>query len=140
MGEFIIAQKSLILFDKKVLLLQYSSIPWESRENKWGFVGGSLEFGESLSEGLAREIKEETGLTVCVDKLLCAAMHYVANLEDSMQWIHLYYLSYANTNEITLSDEHKDYLWATRTQITDLVEDKAVLRDIMPIIDEIDIE
>lgn len=63
MGEFIVAVKSLIIFNKKVLLIQKSGRVWKHNENKWEFVGGCLEFGESLSEGLGREVYEETRLT-----------------------------------------------------------------------------
>ena len=33
-------------------------------DGAWSIVGGHLEFGESFEDGAAREVKEETGLTV----------------------------------------------------------------------------
>jgi ADP-ribose pyrophosphatase YjhB (NUDIX family) len=36
----------------------------EPRKGHWSIPGGLLELGESLAEGVAREIREETGLTV----------------------------------------------------------------------------
>lgn len=38
--------------------------------NKFGFPGGGIEIGESISEGLEREFEEETGLKVKAGKLL----------------------------------------------------------------------
>lgn len=35
----------------------------------WNLPGGGLEKGESVSQGLAREVKEETGLKIKIDKL-----------------------------------------------------------------------
>lgn len=37
---------------------------------RYAFPGGSLEFGETLADGVAREVQEETGLTVKVLDLL----------------------------------------------------------------------
>lgn len=39
-------------------------------KNQWGFPGGAVEVGESLQEALVREIKEETGLTIKMKRLL----------------------------------------------------------------------
>lgn len=38
--------------------------------NGWGFPGGQVEVRENLMEALAREIKEESGIEVEVDKLI----------------------------------------------------------------------
>lgn len=121
MSNFVIAQKSLILFDEKVLILQKSGFKWKENENKWDFAGGCLEFGENLPEGLAREIREETGLTVSISKLLFASTHIPVS-HGQKQFVFLYYLGYSNTDKVILSDEHKGYLWATRKQVLELVE------------------
>ena len=41
-----------------------------AEENGWGFPGGAMELGESAEEAAIREIHEETGLTVKVERLL----------------------------------------------------------------------
>ena len=38
----------------------------------WGLPGGGLEHGENPEEGVMREVREETGLNVRVEKVLCA--------------------------------------------------------------------
>ena len=140
-GEFIVGVKSLIVSNKKVLLLQKSGNIWKHSKNKWEFVGGCLEFRESLLEGLAREIYEETELTVHVDRLLCASTHIPTLPSQQKQFVFLYYLSYADTDKVKLSDEHKDFLWANRKQIIEMV-DKPILDDLLSnaILDAIDIE
>jgi 8-oxo-dGTP diphosphatase len=47
----------------RVLLVKRRFDPLAGR---WSLPGGGLEVGETLAEGLAREMKEETGLTVVV--------------------------------------------------------------------------
>jgi 8-oxo-dGTP diphosphatase len=40
------------------------------RFHPWGLPGGSLEYGEHPEEAVIREVWEETGLNVCIEKLL----------------------------------------------------------------------
>ena len=41
----------------------------EPQHGKWGIPGGFLELGETLTEGAARELYEETGIVVLPDQL-----------------------------------------------------------------------
>ncbi|MGB8981956.1 MAG: NUDIX domain-containing protein [Anaerolineales bacterium] len=40
------------------------------RFHPWGLPGGSLEYGEHPEEAVVREVWEETGLKICIEKLL----------------------------------------------------------------------
>jgi ADP-ribose pyrophosphatase YjhB (NUDIX family) len=53
--------------DGRVLLLRHRLWP---QDTQWGFPGGFAKRGEQFSETVAREVREETGLTVTVGRLL----------------------------------------------------------------------
>lgn len=52
---------AVTVHDGRVLLVRRGSEPLRGH---WTLPGGLLEIGETLSEGVVREVKEETGLTV----------------------------------------------------------------------------
>jgi len=52
--------------DKKILLVKSTY----QRFHPWGLPGGSLEYGEHPEDGVIREVWEETGLNVCIEKFL----------------------------------------------------------------------
>jgi mutator protein MutT len=58
----------VLVEDGCILLLEQGVKDSGGRE--WSLPGGTLEVGETLEECVIREIKEETGLTVVVGKLL----------------------------------------------------------------------
>jgi 8-oxo-dGTP diphosphatase len=51
----------VVLIDGKAVLIRRGSEPLKGQ---WSIPGGSLELGETLEQGVARELLEETGLVV----------------------------------------------------------------------------
>ena len=119
MGEIRVVTKALIIYNKRALIIQRSNYCGVG-ENEWEFAGGGLKFGEDLLDGLSREILEEVGLTVRIDKLLYAISRLV---NPQLQIVLLTYLCYADTDKVILSDEHKNFLWATRDQLEELLSE-----------------
>jgi ADP-ribose pyrophosphatase YjhB (NUDIX family) len=59
----IVGVGGVVFIDRRVLLIRRRFEPLAGR---WSLPGGALEVGETLAGGLAREMKEETGLDVVV--------------------------------------------------------------------------
>ena len=108
MGQFRVGVRSLVIYNRKVLLLKISG------EEYWQAPGGKVEFGENLHTALRREIKEETGLDdIRIEKLLFAVTFVSSEIHD----VGLWYLSYANSDKIVISDEHTDFIWANKEEM-----------------------
>jgi 8-oxo-dGTP diphosphatase len=63
----IVGVGGVIIEDSRALLIRRGSEPLRG---EWSIPGGTLELGESLEEGVARELLEETGLQVLVIELI----------------------------------------------------------------------
>lgn len=57
----IVGVGGVIIEDDRVVLIRRR---YEPLAGRWSLPGGSLEVGETLAEGAARELQEETGLVV----------------------------------------------------------------------------
>lgn len=112
-NSIVIASKGIILHNKKILIVKRSSHD-EVGANTWEFVGGKLDFGEALEDGLRREILEEVGLRVSVEKLLYATTFKTS---ANRQVVILTYLCTSDDDTIVLSHEHDDYLWGSFHEI-----------------------
>lgn len=78
--KFIIGVNGVILDNKNnVLLLRHTFWP----EGSWGLPSGYAEHGEELEHTLAREVKEETGYEIEVERLLQLTSGYQLRLEVS---------------------------------------------------------
>ena len=124
-NRFAVVVKGLIIYDGKILIIQ-RSVNDEIGANIWECAGGNVDFGEDLGEALIREIKEEVGLSVTIGKLLYAVTF---KTDEHRQVVILSYSCTAYDNNVTLSDEHKNYLWANKEQMMSLLS--------QPIIDDL---
>ena len=58
---------AVIVHEQRVVLVRRAREPLQG---EWSLPGGMLELGETLRQGAAREVLEETGLTVQVGEIL----------------------------------------------------------------------
>jgi len=64
LNNFRIGVYALIFDDGRVLLAHRRDIDW------WNLPGGGMEIGETVEEATCREVREETGLEVQVERLV----------------------------------------------------------------------
>jgi len=99
----------------KLLLMKHKKkTPWYGY---WIIPGGKLEFGESLENCIRREIKEEFGIEIKIEKLVTALVS-----KESEKVKHpivlIFFLSKALSNELRIKeDEVKEAGWFSLEEI-----------------------
>jgi mutator protein MutT len=89
---------------------------------KWEFVGGKLENGESLREGLKRETKEETGLEL--EENISFLRDYEFTRRDGHHVVGLVFVARAGKGKVKLCQDHTEYAWISPGEASkyDLIE------------------
>lgn len=95
----------------------------------WEFPGGHLEDGESLKDGLKRELKEEIGFTDDFNPIIT---HYFDEVKQkNNELIHNLEIDFiinvdSSKINVKLSNEHCDYKWVTKDSdyLDEFIKDK----------------
>ena len=100
-----------VLFDDDNNILLVKST--YQRFHPWGLPGGSLEYGEHPEEAVVREVREETGFIVGIERLL---------LVDSWlpDLVGLYYLCRISDGTFHPSDEVSEYRYFSADRLPDV--------------------
>lgn len=106
--------------DNKILLLKRSDYPDQWEPNKWSLVGGGVEDGEKPNEACAREIKEEIGLEINIDKFVEKVV--IQRNPGSVEHIFAYRYD-GDPTDVELNKEHTNYGWydVTEMEFLDIV-------------------
>ncbi|MCE5323203.1 NUDIX domain-containing protein [bacterium] len=107
MKPFALSVKMIIRDDMGRCLLLKRSMDSKNNPGKWDFPGGKLDVGEAFDQALIREVTEETGLKVAIDKLVGSAQ----SESPSNRIIYLLLEGRTESGTVALSDEHDDFLW-----------------------------
>jgi ADP-ribose pyrophosphatase YjhB (NUDIX family) len=93
----------------------------QRRDNgRWEAPGGFLELGETIEAGAQREVLEETGVTIELQRLTGIYKNMTLGV------INFVFRARAVHGEPQTGPETKDTRWATRQEITELVPTEAV--------------
>ena len=99
--SFQIRVTGLLIEDRKLLLVKQKV---HTTNRIWSLPGGRVEIGEKLDEAIIRELFEETGLVVKVEKLL-----YLCDKTDcNPPILHITFLLNKTSGEITLPSNEFD--------------------------------
>ena len=115
-----------IIFNRKlrrVLLIQRSKND-PTGANTWENAGGNMEYGEIPEEAIKREIREETGIT----EIRIERVAYVTLVNGEEPYLIIAYLCEAQTEAVTLSNEHQAFIWADKEECKDILP-KAIIDD-----------
>jgi 8-oxo-dGTP diphosphatase len=86
----IVGVGGVVLLDNRVVLIRRANEP---RKGQWSIPGGTLELGETLVEGVRRELLEEVGLEVEVGALI-EAFERIYHDPDGRLLFHFVILDY----------------------------------------------
>lgn len=125
--EISVIVKGIITYNNKVLLVKRSDVD-PIGPGSWEFVGGNINFGEDLEEALKREVMEETGIEIKIDKILYAT---TSKINENRQAVIIIYKCIGQGEEVILSEEHSDYKWVSKEEFR-----KFLYKDIMKDIDK----
>ena len=90
-----------ILRDGRLLLVKRRCAP---EAGCWNLPGGKVEFGESVAEAIKREIREEVGLDITLER----SLGYVEMIGvDRQHWVSPIYLATANIGEAANNEPDK---------------------------------
>jgi ADP-ribose pyrophosphatase YjhB (NUDIX family) len=93
------------------------------RDNqRWEPPGGILELGESIHDGLRREVREETGLDI--EPIALAGVY--KNMTRAI--VNLVFRCKITGGGLSTNDEASDFRWATQTEVPRLMDEAYAVR------------
>ena len=115
---FVLSVKALVRnIDGDCLLLRRS----ESSENnggKWDLPGGKIDAGESFDQALLREVLEETGLVISLDRVIGFAQSELLDRKVAYLIMEGTVLS----GKFRLSSEHSKRRWVNRRRMAKMAK------------------
>jgi len=103
--QFLIVNALVLNEDRKVLLVRRERKWHKEAHGKWEFPGGKVDFGETPEEACVREVKEESGFEVEIEKLIPKIISSHWEYPDRVsQQILLCYLCNLKGGEASLED------------------------------------
>ncbi len=115
----IVAVGGVVIHDSRALLIRRGQPPLEGR---WSIPGGILEVGETIAEGIERELREETGVQVRVLELIEIYEKVFRDRDDQPQYhfVILDYLCDFVEGTAEPGGDVTEVVWASEQQLDSL--------------------
>lgn len=117
---------ALVVEDGKLLLAKRGQEP---RKGYWDTTGGFLVAGEHPEAGAIREMREELGIEVAIDRFVGVFMDVYG--EEGEPTLNFYYQAHIVSGTIRVGSDIVDYRWFPLTELPELAfrnEEEAVAK------------
>jgi len=94
-------------------LLLKRALSSKGNPGKWDLPGGKVDPGENFEQGLLREVAEETGLAISIQRVVGA----VESELPTRRVVYLILEGRLESGQVQLSSEHDEYVWINRWQL-----------------------
>ena len=111
--KLFVGAKGVVVRDGKILLLRESTKYADGTETgKWDVPGGRIRPEETVFEGLMREVKEESGLSVRPIGLPIGVFDGFPEIRgEKCHVVRVYFICEPENGEVVLSDDHDAFAW-----------------------------
>jgi len=109
--------KVIILDPQNNMLVLYRSGTHPYVPNSPDLPGGKVEDGETMTEGLIREVREETGISLHENELKLISTHDERNYFGYEYHLELFESTLAYRPDIVVSYEHEKYEWQPKDNV-----------------------
>lgn len=108
----------VVIFEGRVLLVRRGAPPFEG---EWSIPGGMLETGETILEGVRRELAEETGMDVRVIDLIevFERMSLDAEGKSKYHYVVLDYFCEVIGGDACAGSDAAEVAWATKENLSE---------------------
>lgn len=100
---------ALIYNDEGKMLITQRGPKAKNERGLWEIPGGSVEFGETFEEAIAREIQEELAITIEVKDLLSVCSHLIP--EENQHWVSPTYICEIVEGDPVIQEPEKCSNW-----------------------------
>lgn len=113
--------KAAIIHNGKVLLLHSTA-----SHQRWEFPGGIVNINESFSNGLTREVQEETTLAITIGDPIGVwdewrnGFRFLDGSVHDVRVVEIIYQCTIGKGSIKLSEEHSEYTWTAKDDLLKL--------------------
>ena len=106
----------VVIAEGKALLIRRGHPPLEGQ---WSIPGGTLEVGETIVEGIQRELAEETGIEVRVGVLIEVFERIFRDKDERVQYhfVILDYLCEMTGGKVRAGGDVVDVAWASESEL-----------------------
>ncbi len=122
MERYRILVKGIVQYEDKYLIVRRWYDDRVLEPFQWGFIDGVIEFTEAPEKAILRNVAEQTGLSVVIDRILYTWSFMTGEVFN----IGISFLCRATMTEVLLSEDLVENKWVRKEELESFIDRKII--------------